>query len=127
LCKKADPNYLFTVFVARRTSPALTYPYQGGGSGQRPKLIKIAVQVTHNDPNFTITNSAQSQYVNPLAAVVEDANCKIYHIIDRQTPHATLDRPWEDGTGSASIWLIPPPVSGGKNADIEVYQEIIKF
>ena len=126
LCKKADPNYLFTVFVARKTSPALTY--QGGGEGgKRPKLIQIAVKVTQNDPNFTITNAAESQYINPPAAVVDDATCKIYHIIDRQTPHAVLDRPWEDATGTGFIWLIPPPVSGGKNADIEVYQEIIKF
>lgn len=130
LYKRTDPcEYQVTVFVARKTSPALTY--QGGGYGGRPKLIKIAVKVTQTDPNFTITNAAQSQYINPPAAVVDNATGKIYHIINRQTPHATLDRPWEDVPAILPavdyIWLIPPPVSGGKNADIEVYQEIIKF
>jgi len=128
LCKRTDPcEYQVTVFVARKTSPALTY--QGGGEGGiRPKVINVLVQAGLSSDKLQITTAGQEKNVNPPTAVLDSATCKIYHIIDRNSAIVTLDRPWEDAaTLPGSIWLIPPPVSGGKNADIEVYQEIIKF
>ncbi len=130
LCKRTDPcEYQVTVFVARKTSPALTF--QGGGEGgKRPKEINVAVtvQAAPNADKLTVQNAGEEKYINPPTAVLDNATGKIYHVIDRQNAVITLDRPWENAaTGSDSIWLIPPPVSGGKNADIEVYQEIIKF
>ena len=130
LCKRTDPcEYQVTVFVARKTSPAHTY-YRGGEHGKRPKVIDVNViaQVSPLDANqLTVQNAGQAKYVNPPTAVLDNATGKIYHIIDRNNAIVTLDRPWEDAAGVKPIWLIPPPQSGGKNADIEVYQEIIKF
>jgi prepilin-type N-terminal cleavage/methylation domain-containing protein len=130
LCKKlnnvaTDTQYLVTVFVARKTSPAHTYQGVGDGGG-RPKVINVQVQAGSSSDKLQITNAGQEKNINPPTAVLDNATCKIYHIIDRQGAIVTLDRPWEDAL-PGSIWLIPPPVSGGKNADIEVYQEIIKF
>jgi prepilin-type N-terminal cleavage/methylation domain-containing protein len=126
--KKADPNYLFTVFVARKTSPSHTYwRWRNNSSYDSPRLVRIAVQVTSNSDKVTMRNAPEGKYINPPTAVLDNATGKIYHIIDRNNAIVTLDRPWEDGTGAADIWLIPPPQSGGKNADVEVYQEIIRF
>jgi prepilin-type N-terminal cleavage/methylation domain-containing protein len=131
LCKSTDPcEYQVTVFVARKTSPGHTY-YDGRDGGIRPKLINIAVNVPAIGTDLTVNTAAEAKYINPPTIILDDATGKIYHIIDRKesgvSQIVTIDRPWEDGTGVKPIWLIPPPVSGGKNADIEVYQEIIRF
>jgi prepilin-type N-terminal cleavage/methylation domain-containing protein len=131
--KKADPNYLFTVFVARKTSPSHMY-YKGADGGSRPKVIDVNVitQASPADANqLTVQNVAEAKYVNPPTIILDNATGKIYRVIDRNNAIVTLDRPWEDVPASLpavdSIWLIPPPVGGGKNADIEIYQEIIRF
>jgi prepilin-type N-terminal cleavage/methylation domain-containing protein len=134
LCKSKDTTaneYQVTVFVARKTSPAHTY-YGGGEDGQRPKVIDVNViaKASADANQLTVQNAGQAKYINPPAAVLDNATGKIYRVIDRNGAIVTLDRPWEATIplpAVDSIWLIPPPVSGGKNADIEVYQEIIKF
>ena len=98
--------------------------------------VNVIAQASPFDANqLTVPNVAEAKYVNPPTVVLDDATGKIYHIIDRKevsgSQIVTLDRPWENTPALLpavdSIWLIPPPVSGGKNADIEVYQEIIRF
>jgi hypothetical protein len=129
LCKKTDPcEYQVTVFVVRKTNPSLVYYYPSAvpPAIDRPRLIQIQVVSTLANNQLTFSVLGEAKYVNPPTAVLDSATGKIYHIIDRNNTTVTLDRPWED-TLPGSIWLIPPPVSGGKNANIEVYQEIIRF
>lgn len=129
LSKKTGPNeYLITVFVSRKTNPAHTY-YGGADGGSRPKPIKVAVTVQAAPKELEVLNGDE-RYVNSPATILDDATCKIYRVIERKIDEPTkvvLDRAWEDGIGAASIWLVPPPMSGGKNADVEVFQEIIRF
>lgn len=126
LCKRTDPcEYQVTVFVARKTSPSHTY-YQGADGGNRPKAVLFAVTVPNDHNELKILNG-NVRYVNPPTTILDNATCKIYRVIDRRDPNVVLDRAWENGTSADYIWLIPPPVSGGKNADIEVYQRIIRF
>jgi len=129
LCKKTDPNeYLVTVFVARKTNPSHTY-YHGADSGNRPKAVLFGVTVPADQNELQISD-ANARYVNPPTTILDEATCKIYRVIERKIAepnNVVLDRAWEDETSSASIWLVPPPLSGGKNADIEVFQRIIRF
>jgi hypothetical protein len=119
--------YEVKVFVARKTASNLTYPFFGN-VGERPKLINVAVTVPAAGATaLTVQNAPEARYVNPPTAVLDNATGKLYHIIDRNNAVVTLDRPWEDAVGPGLIWLIPPPQSGGKNADIEVYQTVIRF
>jgi prepilin-type N-terminal cleavage/methylation domain-containing protein len=135
LCKRTDPcEYQVTVFVARKTNPSLVYYYPSAvpPTVDRPRLIEIQVDTVTGNSDLTVHTAAEAKYVNPPTAVLDDATGKIYQVIDRKqvgvNQVVTLDRPWEDATSTNSlIWLIPPPASGGKNADIEVYQEIIRF
>lgn len=124
-----DPNdgYLVTVFVARKTSPNHKY-YKGGDSGKRPKAVLVDVSVPADHNELTISDGNEMK-VNPPTTILDDATCKIYRVIDRKIddPNVVrLDRGWED-TGGTKIWLVPPPQSGGKNADIEVFQRIMRF
>ena len=97
--------------------------------------INVSVQASPANDKLQITAAGQENYGNPPTVVLDNATGKLYRIIDREFNTVSgksdiikLDRPWEDAvTASDSIWLILPPVSGGKNADIEVYQRIIRF
>lgn len=125
-----DPNdgYLVTVFVARKTSPNHKY-YGGGDSGKRPKAVLVSVNV-QTDANELKISAGNEMNVNPPTTVLDNGTCKIYRVIERKIDEPNvvqLDRDWENGSGSASIWLVPPPQSGGKNADIEVFQRIMRF
>jgi len=137
LCKKvnsdpADTGYLVTVFVARKTSPNHKY-YGGGNSGTRPKAVDIWVQAGPANDKLQITVAGHEKYVNPPTEVVDNATGSRYRVIDREinaiggeSNIVRLDRDWV-GTLPGVIWLVPPPQSGGKNADVGVFQTIIRF
>jgi prepilin-type N-terminal cleavage/methylation domain-containing protein len=144
LCIKVNPDpldtqYQVTVFVARKTNPALIYPYPTDAiNPQRntPRLIQVQIVPLQGNNQLTFNAAADAKYVNPPATVLYfdslNATGKLYRVIDRTNvagaPVVTLDRPWENAaTASDYIWLIPPPKAGGKNADVEVYQRTIRF
>ena len=129
-----DPNdgYLVTVFVSRKTSPNHTY-YKGADGGERPKAIILGCKVQTTDANeLKISVENEARYINPPTTILDDATGKIYRVIARKIDEpnvVVLDRAWEDMLllPNDSIWLVPPPMSGGKNADIEVFQRIMRF
>jgi prepilin-type N-terminal cleavage/methylation domain-containing protein len=128
--KLSGNEYQITIFVARKTSPALMYPHPSGSS-VRPRLIEIQVNPTASNNELTFDTPGEAKYVNPPAAVLDDATGTIYRVVDRKevagSPVVTIDRDWE-GAAPNSIWLIPPPEAGGKNAGIEVFPpETMRF
>jgi prepilin-type N-terminal cleavage/methylation domain-containing protein len=149
LCKKLDTNstssdtqYLVTVFVARKTSPALTYywhdPYccYDPNLSSRPRVVDVNVQRVPAGPNNVLkVLSGKARYVNPPTTIlVLDNNTpgRLYRVVDRinnaDANVITLDRNLDpDADDPNRIWLIPPPNTGGKNAGVEVYQRIIRF
>jgi prepilin-type N-terminal cleavage/methylation domain-containing protein len=127
---KFDPNsagYLITVFIARKTNPNLTYPYSLDPN--RPGPIKVQVVVpTKGSDELTIQNASEVRYVNPPTIIFDNATGELYRVVDRQDNKVKLNIGWEkDPLAQDYIWFIPPPDTGGKNADIEVFQRIITF
>jgi prepilin-type N-terminal cleavage/methylation domain-containing protein len=125
----ADKQYQITVFVARKTNPGLTYEDNGGSgsSSSRPVPIMIPAPGLKDLPELTIS-AGNENLVNPPTTIIDNETGRLYRIVKRGdggNTIVTLDRPLEENI--ATIWLIPPPQSGGKNADVEVYQRIIKF
>ncbi len=132
LCKKlsvnpSDTEYLVTVFVARKTSPNLTY-LDGGDSGTRPKAAKIDAH-TGSKTNELETLSGKEKYVNPPTTILDNASGRLYRVVSREVAAVVkLDRDWDKDTDPPQyIWVVPPSETGGKNADVEVYQRIIRF
>jgi prepilin-type N-terminal cleavage/methylation domain-containing protein len=116
-----DNEYQITVFVARRMNPGLTYP---GLPSDRPTPFRL-VNVDVNDL------ADKAKYISPPTTIVNNIDGQLYSVVKKEKNSLdkivlTFDRPWQGGN-SATIWLIPPPESGGKNAGVEVYQRIIKF
>ncbi|MFC1739048.1 prepilin-type N-terminal cleavage/methylation domain-containing protein [Planctomycetota bacterium] len=83
--------------------------------------------------------------INEGSIIVDDRTGQRYRVIERykddpQTPLLRedaiilLDRPWQGrltvsvfDLEPASVWVIPPPVRGGKSPCIGVYQRVIRF
>jgi prepilin-type N-terminal cleavage/methylation domain-containing protein len=146
LCKKlsnvpTETEYLVTVFVSRKTSPNLTYywhdPYYcyDPNSSSRPRVVDISVQNVPGEPNdkLKISEPNKARYVNPPTTILNNGSGRLYRVVDREVADSNiikLDRIWTEDMNNSSqryIWLVPPPNTGGKNANIEVFQRIIRF
>jgi prepilin-type N-terminal cleavage/methylation domain-containing protein len=133
--RKTDKNpdsaeYQITVFVARRMNSGLTYESGKAAAHSGGKTWPMPIEVAANGINGnTIKIPADAKLVNPSTTIVDNETGRLYSVVkrgeDNDATKITLDRKWE-GTIS-TVWLIPPPESGGKNAGVEVYQRIIKF
>jgi prepilin-type N-terminal cleavage/methylation domain-containing protein len=133
LYRKIDKNpdsaeYQITVFVARRMNQGLTY---AGGSIAAPSsgnLWPVPIEVAAGDISENTIKITDAKLVNPPITIVDNKTGRLYSVVKRGDGGddvITLDRKWEGAI--STVWLIPPPESGGKNAGVEVYQRIIKF
>lgn len=114
-----------TVFVSRKTGTTTTYQ---GGSG-RPVPVPVGVTGAFGDYVLSITGDIT--FINDGYTIVENGTGDIYRVVERgaDTAHPeqiTLarDKPWRGGD---LVWVIPPPVGGGKDPCIAVYQKLISF
>lgn len=125
-----DPNppVQVTVFVSRKVSQNLEYlKPDGSGIVDWPGPVKVGVSGTGNN-ELTITGD--KTYINDGYTIVDDANGLIYRVLERYKPPndsiILLDRDWQGGP-TGSVWVVPPPVGGGRYPCIAVYQKVIKF
>ena len=114
-----------TVFVSRKLGSSTMY--EGGTAWPVP--AQVGVSGTIGDRVLTITGDIK--FINDGYTIVENGTGHIYRVVERGADPAfpeqiTLarDKPWQGGD---SVWVIPPPVGGGKNPCIAVYQKIISF
>jgi hypothetical protein len=137
LCRPFGPDNRLvqvTVFVSRKIGansqypnpidpidPAIAYPY--------PRLVNVGVSGAVGDPVITLTDNIT--FINDGYTIVENETGNIYRVLERGADPAfperiTLarDKLW---LGGDSVWVIPPPVGGGKKTCIAVYQKIISF
>jgi type II secretory pathway pseudopilin PulG len=130
LCRRAssDPNsrlVQITVFVSRKVSAAASYQGEKG----RPIPMKVGISGIIGQSRLTITEADKITWINDGYTVVDDKTGQIYRVIERdanQTNRFRLDRPWQ-GEQSGWVWVVPPPLTGGKNPNITIYQKIVRF
>jgi hypothetical protein len=114
-----------TVFVSRKTGTTTTYQ---GGAG-RP--VPAQVGVTGAAGGYILSIIDDVTFINDGYTIVENGSGDIYRVVERGADPAgpeqiTLagDKPWQGGD---LVWVVPPPVGGGKNPCIAVYQRLIRF
>lgn len=114
-----------TVFVGRKTGT--TTMYQGGLA--RP--VPVPVGVTGAIGDYVLSITGDMTFINDGYTVIENATGNIYRVVERGTDPASpeqitlaRDKPWRGGD---LVWVIPPPVGGGKNPCIAIYQRLIRF
>jgi type II secretory pathway pseudopilin PulG len=114
-----------TVFISRKVGSTTAYP----GGAARPVPVQVDVSGAIGDRILTITGDIQ--FINDGYTIVENAAGNIYRVVERGVDPAhpeqiTLarDELWQGGD---SVWVIPPPVGGGKCPCIGIYQKLISF
>ena len=115
-----------TIFVSRKIGSTTTYP----GGTNRPVPVQVSVSASVGNQNqLTITTPDEQSYINAGCTIVDNQTGLLYRVVERDadTPNViTLDKIWHGGT-TDSVWVIPPPIGGGKYPCIAVYQKLIRF
>ena len=138
LCRGVDTNspdgrlVQVTVFISRKVSPNLEYPDPGGsGTVSWPAPFKVNVSGGNNELQIS---SGKEAYINDGYTIVDDVTGRIYRVLERyKAPDDTkvlLDRNWDGsspGGTPQNVWVVPPPVGGGRYPCIAVYQKLIRF
>ena len=134
LCRRVDPNAAsrlvqVTVFVSRKTASAASYR---GSAGRPIPMLAPFVVIGTGGSNVLRIMPPSIIWVNDGCRIVDNQTGEIYRVVQRRPdPPASgsaieLDRPWE-GPGAGFVWVVPPPIGGGKDPCIAVSQKVIRF
>jgi type II secretory pathway pseudopilin PulG len=133
LCRQvgSDPtNRLVqvTVFVSRKVGNSTMYP----GGAQRPVPVKVDVSTVAgagNENKLTITVAGEQMFINGGSTIADNQTGRLYRVLKRD-PDApniiVLDKAWL-GAANSPVWVVPPPVGGGRYPCIAIYQKVIRF
>lgn len=137
LCRRvdADPNSRLvqvTVFVCRKVGSGTTYR---GWANNWPVSVPVAVSMGPGPKELTITNPTDKTFINDGYTIVGNEYGRIYRVLERydspgndQTIRLELDQVWGPGNISPTVvWVIPPPIGGGRCPFIAIYQKVIRF
>lgn len=140
LCRRkdstADSPVQVTVFVCRKMGRTLKYrkpkdngTIDPGKQSDWPRPIKIeSVSNPGNDDKLELPE-AMKTFANDGCTIVDDDAGQIYRVVRRLPASINdriiqLDRKWD---GGSEIWVVPPPIGGGRYPCIAVYQKEILF
>ena len=131
LCRPvhSDPNNRLvqvTVFVGRKVGSGTKYQ---GSAVNRPVPMRVDVAGTLGSDVLTIEEPDKRTWINDGCTVVDDQTGQLYRVLRRDVdvPNIiVLDRVWDsDLTGS--VWVVPPPIGGGRYPCVAIYQKVIRF
>lgn len=138
LCRRAGPQLVqVTVFISRKVSQSSQYPDpNGSGTVDRPMPVKVGVEDAGPDNELRICSRPDTDvyddktFINDGYTIVDNESGRIYRVLERyKAPDDNiilLDRNWDDsspGSWPDIVWVVPPPVTGGRGPCIAVYQK----
>lgn len=144
-----NPPVQVTVFVCRKVGTNTRYRnpsnppasfFDINVSLSYPVPVKVGVSAVPgagNENKLTINMSrpppAEETFINDGYTIVENTTGQIYRVV-RRDPDAPdkieLDRPWNPEGRYPDpdfVWVIPPPLGGGRYPCIAVYQKVVGF
>jgi Tfp pilus assembly protein PilV len=132
LCRSVDSDSTsrlvqVTVFISRKVGSTTTYP--GGTIRPVPVRVSVSSSGTGTQNQLTITTPGEQAYINAGYTIADNRTGLLYRVVQRDpdTPNViTLDKVWY-GQTTNSVWVVPPPIGGGKNPCIAVFQKLISF
>lgn len=131
LCRQVDSNptnrlVQVTVFISRKVGNKSTYP----GGAQRPVPVKVGVSTIAGAGNkLTINVPGEEAFISGGRTIADNQTGRLYRVLkrDADAPNIImLDEAWQGGL-SGSVWVVPPPVGGGRYPCIAIYQKVIRF
>jgi len=133
LCRQVDSNptnrlVQVTVFISRKVGSRTTY--QGGA--KRPVPVEVGVSTVPgagNENKLTINVAGEETFINGGCTIADKQTGQLYQVLQRDADSRNiivLDRVWQGGL-SGSVWVVPPPLGGGRYPCIAIYQKVIRF
>jgi prepilin-type N-terminal cleavage/methylation domain-containing protein len=122
-----------TVFVSRKVGATGRYHVLIGSDPNfdtnRPDAVIVQVSGTTGSYELNITDPNKT-FINDGYTIVDDTTGQIYRVLERYRPPndtiIKLDRAWQGGA-TGIVWVVPPPVNGGRYPCIGVYQKTMRF
>ncbi|MHC4088559.1 MAG: type IV pilus modification PilV family protein [Planctomycetota bacterium] len=142
LCRRVNPDpnsrlVQVTVFVCRKIGSGTTYQ---GWAANWPVPVPVGVSMGPGPKELTITNPPEKTYINDGYIIVGNEFGRIYRVLERyaenpatpvpddETILLDLDQVWGPGNISPSVvWVVPPPIGGGRCPFVAIYQRVIRF
>jgi hypothetical protein len=139
---RGDPNdpirtVQVTVFVCRKVGASTTYH---GWAGNWPVPVKVGVEYVDVAPLIRKNRlriiphppaiSGDKTFINDGSTIVDNLSGKIYRVLERDAivdNEIVLDRDWDGPRTPFIVWVVPPPIGGGRKPCIAVYQKVIRF
>jgi len=130
-----------TVFVCRKVSPNLKY-WDRNTEGKPmevayPVPVKVEVLQGGNsnelliDDPYPADGVEEKTFINDGYTIVDNETGQIYRVLERYASpddnKVLLDRNWRGSKLPENVWVVSPPVSGGRGPCIGVYQKVIRF
>lgn len=142
--RQSDPldpcSVQVTVFVSRKVGTGTKYYRQGATFAPipdltRPIAISVSVSVIPGRPdelqindNFPSDGINETTFINDGYTIVDDATGQIYRVLERYSTAPNTIRLDKDRQGTITrVWVVPPPVGGGRYPCIAVYPKVIRF
>lgn len=132
LCRRVDPNSQLvqvTVFVSRKIVSGTMYV--GGQNWPVPVRVGISIVAgIGNENKLTINVPDEETFINDGYTIVDNETGDIYRVVERfaDTPGTIeLDRPLQGVNPPDLVWVVPPPIGGGRYPCIAIYQKVIGF
>jgi type II secretory pathway pseudopilin PulG len=133
LCRQVDSNptnglVQVTVFISRKVGNRSTYP----GGAQRPVPVEVGVSTVPgagNENKLMINVPGEETFISGGRTIVDNQTGRLYRVLQRDADAPNiivLDRIWQGGL-SDSVWVVPPPIGGGRYPCIAIYQKVIRF
>jgi len=121
-----DPRRLVqvTVFVCRKVGSATTYQ---GWATNWPVPVPVGILDVPAPDTLQIDQPA---FINDGYTIVDNQTGRIYRVLERDAAAPDmiiLDRPWQGGILPGLVWVVPPPIGGGRKPCIAIYQRVIRF
>ncbi len=147
LCRRVYQNSSLvqvTVFISRKIGAGAEYWGRQGLSGwpnlesrsfPRPVPVNV-IPASANQLQIIDAVPApgdsidEKTFINDGYTIVDNATGQIYRVLERDADYPdtiVLDRPWEGALAGGWVWVVPPPINGGKYPCIAVYQKVMRF
>lgn len=130
LCRRVDPDpnsrlVQVTVFVCRKIGSGTMYR---GMPGNWPVPALVGIPSVPGPYTLQIEPGKEA-FINDGYTIVDNVSGQIYRVLERDAvmpDRIILDRPWLGGA-TGSVWVIPPPIGGGRYPCMAIYQRVIRF
>jgi len=140
-----DPRRLVqvTVFVGRKVGAGAMYWYRDPASppllttfpSPVPVWLNVSQPVGFNPDSLLVSDAdpadgiSEVAFINDGYTIVDNVSGRIYRVLERDAAMPdmiVLDRPWQGGQ-TGVVWVVPPPMGGGRGPCVAIYQRVVRF